>query len=122
MTAQDDGDGRTPLGDNEVRLVGRLSDAAEERVLPSGDSVWTFRLIVPRPAEARRSSRSTVDVVPCAVWRGRLRGQVPGWQPGDVVEVRGSLRRRFFRTGGGPASVMEVEASGGRVIRRAVSA
>ena len=33
---------------NEVRLVGRVSQTPEERVLPSGDVLWTFRVVVPR--------------------------------------------------------------------------
>lgn len=121
MKAQQYGQQQAP-SDNQVRIVGRLSDVAQERALPSGDTVWTFRLIVSRPEQDRRGSRATVDVVPCTVWRGRLRGRVGGWQPDDVVEIRGALRRRFFRAGGAAASVIEVEASGGKVIRRAASA
>jgi single-strand DNA-binding protein len=34
---------------------------------------------------------------------------VSSWQAGDEVEVVGALRRRFFRTAGGPASRYEVE-------------
>ena len=33
---------------NEVRLVGRVSQTPEERVLPSGDVLWTFRVVVPQ--------------------------------------------------------------------------
>src|SRR6476619_2466891 len=40
---------------NEVRLVGRVSQAPEERVLPSGDALWTFRLVVPRAGSRSRS-------------------------------------------------------------------
>ena len=35
---------------NEVTLVGRLSQPAEEQVLPSGDELWKFRVIVGRHA------------------------------------------------------------------------
>ena len=111
-----------PAGDavNEVRLVGRISAAPEERVLPSGDSVWTFRIVVPRPAEDRGGgSRRTVDALECAVWAGRVRRSVAAWAVDDVVEVSGSLRRRFFRAGGAAASRFEVEVSRGRLIRRA---
>src|SRR3954453_22067894 len=81
---------------NEVRLVGRVSQAPEERVLPSGDVLWTFRVVVPRPAPAGRSS---VDALECAAWSPRARRSVSSWQADDVVEVSGSVRRRFFRTG-----------------------
>jgi single-strand DNA-binding protein len=106
---------------NEVRLVGRLSQRPEERVLPSGDSVWTFRLVVPRPAGEARA-RQQVDALECAVWSGRARRSVATWQADDVVEVTGAIRRRFFRAAGGAASRVEVEVRGARVIRRAASA
>lgn len=105
---------------NEVRLVGRISAAPEERVLPSGDSVWLFRVVVGRSGDRGRS-RQTVDALECAVWSGRVRRSVAGWREGDVVEVTGALRRRFFQTGGGAASRVEVEVTGGRVIRRSES-
>ncbi|NYD42007.1 single-stranded DNA-binding protein [Nocardioides panaciterrulae] len=103
---------------NEVRLAGRVSRAPEERVLPSGDVVWTFRLVVPR-AGGRGGSRQSVDVLDCAVWAGRVRRSVATWCEGDQVEVSGALRRRFFRAGGATASRCEVEVSGGRLVRRA---
>ena len=104
---------------NEVRLVGRISRAPEERVLPSGDAVWTFRIVVSRAETGR--SRQSVDALECAVWSGRVRRSVTTWGPGDVVEVTGAMRRRFYRAGGAVASRVEVEVSGGRLIRRAAS-
>ena len=106
---------------NEVRLVGRISQPPDERVLPSGDTVWTFRVGVPREEGARRT-RQSVDAIDCAVWSGRVRRTVPGWRVDDVVEVTGSLRRRFFRAAGSAASRVELEVTGGRVIRRAATA
>ena len=124
MSARTDSKGvdAPPVGHavNEVRLVGRISAAPEERVLPSGDTVWTFRIVVPRPADDRGGgSRQTVDALECAVWAGRVRRSVAAWAVDDVVEVSGSLRRRFFRAGGAAASRFEVEVSRGRLIRRA---
>ncbi|CAI9415313.1 single-stranded DNA-binding protein [Nocardioides sp. T2.26MG-1] len=104
---------------NEVRLVGRVSQQPEERVLPSGDSVWTFRVVVPRAVQSR--SRQSVDALECAAWSPRARRSVSTWAADDVVEVSGSLRRRFFRAAGGAASRVEVEMSSGRVIGRAGS-
>lgn len=106
---------------NEVRLVGRLSQAPEERVLPSGDSVWTFRVVVRRPSGAARP-RQQVDAIECTAWSGRARRSVSTWRVDDLVEVSGALRRRFFRAGGATASRVEVEVSGARVIRRAATA
>ena len=105
---------------NEVRLIGRVSAEPEERVLPSGDTLWTLRVVVGREVQTGRS-RQTVDVLECAVWTGRVRRSVAAWHAGDVVEVQGALRRRFFQTGGGPASRVEVEVVSGRVIRRAAT-
>ena len=34
---------------NSVHLVGRLAAAAEDRLLPSGDALATFRMVVERP-------------------------------------------------------------------------
>lgn len=105
---------------NEVRLVGRLSQDPEERVLPSGDALWTFRLVVPRPPAATRTRRS-VDTIECAAWSPRVRRSVSSWAADDVVEVRGSLHRRFFRSGGTVTSRVEVEVTSGRLMRRAGS-
>lgn len=105
---------------NEVRLIGRISQEPESRVLPSGDTIWTFRVVVSRPAAAVRPHQS-VDALECCVWSGRLKRSVRGWHAGDVVEVTGQLRRRFFRGGGSVASRVEVEVSTGKLIRRAAS-
>lgn len=99
---------------NQVVLQGRLSRSPVETVLPSGDIVWNLRVVVPRP----EGSRPGVDWVDCSVWSGRLRRSAAKWAEGDVVEVRGALRRRFFRIGGAPISKLEVDATAGRLIRR----
>lgn len=103
---------------NEVRLVGRVSQDPERRELPSGDVLWTFRLVVARPADHVGPSVDTID---CAAWTGRAQRSVSAWHAGDVVEVNGSVRRRFFRGGAGAASRTEVEVGRGRVIRRAAT-
>ncbi|WP_245644656.1 single-stranded DNA-binding protein [Nocardioides jensenii] len=99
---------------SQVVLEGRLSKPPEEKVLPSGDAVWSLRVVVPRPEGARPG----VDWIDCSVWSGRLRRSVRTWTVGDIVEVEGVLRRRFFRVAGTPVSRLEVEATSGRLIRR----
>ena len=111
------GQSEVRVGVNEVKLAGRLSADPEERVLPSGDAVWTFRLVVARPEGG--TSRQRVDTLDCAVWGGRVRASVSAWRAGDVVEVSGAIRRRFYSTGTGRASRVEIEVSGGRLVRRA---
>ena len=106
---------------NEVRLVGRISVQPEERILPSGDAMWSFRVVVPR-AEGDTGSRQRVDALDCAAWSARSRRSVAGWNADDVVEVHGAVRRRFFNTAAGAASRFEIEMIRGRVIRRAASA
>ncbi len=103
---------------NEVRLLGRVSLDPEERTLPSGDRLWTFRLVVTRPAGDPTARRASVDALECAVWGGRPRRSVASWRAGDIVEVQGALRRRFFRHAGGTASRFEVEVSSARLVRR----
>lgn len=105
---------------NEVRLVGRVSQDPEERVLPSGDTVWTFRVVVARRRGAGRS-RQAVDAIECAAWSSRAQRSVSRWSADDVVEVTGELHRRFFRAGGAVSSRVEVEMASGKIIRRATT-
>jgi single-strand DNA-binding protein len=89
--------------------------------LPSGDEVTVWRLVVERPdapASARRGG--TVDTVDCVARQKGLRQRVRQWSAGDVVEVEGALRRRFWKVpAGGVASRYEVEASRLRRLTRA---
>jgi single-strand DNA-binding protein len=106
------------LSANEVRLVGRLSAPAEQRTLPSEAVMCTFMVIVER-LDSELRSRQRVDVLSCVAWTPRLRRQVLTWVEGDVVEVRGALRKRFFRTiGGATGSRVEVEVGSARRLRR----
>jgi single-strand DNA-binding protein len=107
---------------NEVRIRGRLAADPRLRELPSGDSVVNLRVVVERPVPTgKEKPRQRVDSLECAIWSGRLKTQVQRWSAGDVVDVTGALRRRFFRAGGATASRVEVELTGGRLIRRAGS-
>jgi single-strand DNA-binding protein len=105
---------------NNVFLRGTVAIAPVVRTLPSGDQLCSFRITVQRPSGESAVSRVRVDSIECASTRAAVRRSAQRWAPGDVVEVTGALRRRFWRTSAGtPASRYEVEAS---AVRRAVSA
>lgn len=104
-----------------VVLRGRVTAPPEERELPSGDALVTFRLSVRRrPTPLGRGSRQTSDWVDCVAAVARIRRAAARWSVGDEVEVEGVLRRRFFRTAsGGGGSRLEVEALQARRVRKA---
>ncbi len=98
---------------NEVRLVGRVSGAPEERVMPSGDVLVSLRLVVTRDVARRSapdSARVTVDTIDVACWSASTRRAAGRLRVGDHAEVAGALRRRFFRAGAVALSRYEVEA------------
>ncbi|PUA79217.1 single-stranded DNA-binding protein [Nocardioides currus] len=105
---------------NEVRLVGRVSAVPEERTLPSGDLMVTFRVVTDRPSG--HASEVRVDALECTAWTARVRRTTRTWRKGDVVEVTGAVRRRFFATPTGRASRVEVEVRSASMVRRATSA
>jgi single-strand DNA-binding protein len=101
---------------NTVTVVGRVSAAPEARVLPSGDELVSFRVIVPRaPGGRHEGARTQVDVIDIACWSARTRRSAKRLEADDDIRVEGALRRRFFRAGAGAASRYEVEA---RSVRR----
>ena len=108
---------------NEVLLVGRVSGEVEERTMPSGDVAVTWRVVVPRPpgrSEGERR-RSSVDTLECVAYAAAPRRSALTWVEGDVVEVTGSLRRRFWRSPGGAASRTVIEVARGRRVARAAT-
>lgn len=91
---------------NQVTLCGRLAAPATSRQLPGGDAVVTWRLVVDRaPDPAPRKA----DMIDCTTSAARLRRQALGWKDGDLIEIAGALRRRFWRGPGGVQSRCEVE-------------
>ena len=104
------------MSDNEVLLRGRVRHDPEERALQSGTRLVTVRVVVPREGTGERPGSDWVD---CAVWAPRVQRRVLGWHEGDHVEVRGALRRRFFRYSAGETGTrLEVEVLGGRLLKR----
>lgn len=99
---------------NDVRLVGRLGRQVEQRVLPSGDEITVFSIVVDRPAGERRG-RTKVDTIGCVTMRKQVGASAASWPDGQWVEAFGALRRRFWRSGQGVASSTEVDV---RTMRR----
>jgi single-strand DNA-binding protein len=107
---------------NSVHLIGRLSGAPERKELPSGTELVTFRLVVDRMESERTDRRTKVDVIDCVVWRPRVQRQSERWSAGDVIDLDGALRKRFFRTvSASTASRTEVEVLSARLVRRAAA-
>ncbi len=94
---------------NEVRLRGRLAAAPEVRELPSGDAIVVCRLVVGRLEES--PGRVRIDTIDVVARRAAVRRRLVAARAGEVVEVSGALRRRFWRDAHGPASRYEVEAA-----------
>ena len=87
---------------NEILVVGRVTSTASERALPSGDVIQSVNVTVDRA--------DGYDVVKCTAWAARMQRTLCSWQKGDVVEVAGALRSRYWRAaGGGVGSAAEVE-------------
>jgi single-strand DNA-binding protein len=107
-----------PVADrNEVRLVGRVSGAPERRSLPSGDELVSLRVVVSRRPSGVDTLEVAVGPAPPSGVRPRdgqvgrrLLASAERLEPGDRVEVRGSLRRRWWGTGGVRQSRVEVRA------------
>ncbi|MCH8612470.1 single-stranded DNA-binding protein [Arsenicicoccus dermatophilus] len=113
---------------NEVRLRGRVAADPVTRELPSGDRLVSLRLVVRRarstqaaqsvePAAPPGRRAPTVDAIDVGCWPGETAQRAGSLVPGEVVEVTGTLHRRFWRSPGGPASRYEVRASSLDVVR-----
>ena len=94
---------------NAVILEGRISGVSA-KTMPSGDQAVSFRVIVDRAARDRGpTGRVSVDTLDCIAWRADVQRRVERFEEGATVRVEGALRRRFWHTGAGPASRVEVE-------------
>ena len=121
MSTQTTQDKALPAAVNEVRIVGRVSGVPQVTRLPSGDELVTFRISVERDPRAG-AGRQKVDSLPCCAWVARVRRSARGWRAGDIVEVAGAIRCRFFQSARGLGSRVEVEVVSARIIRRAPGA
>lgn len=97
---------------NTVRIVGRMTTDLSTRALPSGDEVASWRVVVPR---ARGDGeRTKVDVFTCASFDPAIRHVAGEWSVGDVVDVTGAMRLRFWRSADGVRSRYELEVQHAR--------
>ena len=88
---------------NQVKLRGRISGEKREKVLPSGDSVLEFRLVVKRDDDG-------YDTLDIAAWKAAIRKRALALADQEWVEVTGVIRRRFWNSPGGLSSRWQVEA------------
>jgi single-strand DNA-binding protein len=79
---------------NEIALVGRLSGEPAVKTLTSGRSVYEWRLVVLRPAD-RPGAHDTID---CVSYAEDVQKAAAGWRKGDVLALRGALRRHFWQS------------------------
>ena len=94
---------------NEVILLGRASTPAVEKELPSGDKVVEVRIVI------GRDNRDGYDTFDLACLSAALRKRALTLADDEWIEVTGTLRRRFWRSGNTIASRWQVE---GRELRR----
>jgi len=98
---------------NEILLVGVLQEAPAERVLADGQTVATFRLDVRRDDDGGR------DSIECTAAGPHVVRAAAKWTDGDVVEVTGALRRRFYRAGAASRPFVVVDVDRARRVNAA---
>jgi single-strand DNA-binding protein len=86
---------------NDVALRGWVTTIASERELPSGDLVVQFRIAITRP-------EGGVDTIDLESWSAKTRRTASSLKDGEWIEVSGSIRRRFWKSGAGLASRWQV--------------
>ncbi|CAB4557088.1 unannotated protein [freshwater metagenome] len=96
---------------NQVSLIGRLSGEPFEKVLPSGDKVVEFRVVIERGTNSVKDKRKIVDTIDVAAWSALNRKVALKLDENSWVCVFGSIRRRFWQSPAGLASRWQVEAS-----------
>lgn len=90
---------------NDLLLRGRVSAPAVEKVLPSGDKVVEFRLIV------SREDGAGVDTLDIASWSAASRRIGLSLKAQEWIELSGSIHRRFWQSPTGVASRWQVVAA-----------
>ena len=91
---------------NKVFLIGRLTDAPQQRQTPNGVSVTTFSIAV-----NRRFNREQTDYIPVVTWRGLADNCAKYLVKGQQVAVSGELQsRRYEDKDGNKRTAYEVSA------------
>ena len=90
---------------NDLLLRGRVSAPVVEKVLPSGDKVVEFRLIV------SREDGAGVDTLDIASWSASSRRIGLSLKAQEWIELSGSIHRRFWQSPTGVASRWQVVAA-----------
>lgn len=101
-------------------MVGELTPPVEPRRRPDGSKVLTFRVAVRTPTAgggrgaAPASPRGLGptgrrDILDCVVGPATVRRRLEACLPGDVIELSGPLRHRFWNTAGRVQSRYEIE-------------
>jgi single-strand DNA-binding protein len=103
---------------NHVELLGRLSAPAAERVLSSGETVVSWRVVVQRPPDPHKPTVA-VDSIECIARTSALGRRALAWGTGDTLQLTGALRRRFWRSREGVRNRYEVEIGSARRVARA---
>ena len=98
----------TTVAKADVQRVGRLGSSIHERSLPSGDMLTVFSVVVDRPPRDRRG-RVSVDTIACVTASRVVARRLGSLGSGAWVRAEGVLRRRFWRSGAGLGSAMEVD-------------
>ena len=89
---------------NDVVLRGWVTTVASERELPSGDQIVQFRIAITRP-------EGGVDTIDLESWSAKSRRTALSLKDGEWVEIQGSIRRRFWKSGQGLESRWQVVTS-----------
>jgi len=99
---------------NEVYLVGEVSTTPEQRDLADGRAAVTFRLDV----RAEGDTGPTRDSLDITVISARGRKSALTWTVGDIVEVEGVVRRKFYKLGSVSKPFTVIEAQRAKRLRR----
>lgn len=91
---------------NKVELVGEVAGPPRDRQFGSGSTLLSFSVRTRRVTE----DGTVTENVPVAWWNPGAEGE--GVEDGRRVRVLGYVRRRFFLSGSGVRSVVEVVAAG----------